>query len=203
MLKAIRYVYLSLNSRIYFQQNANSLGGKWVEYAERVQRETPHQTWLAIAQWMFGLLAGLVSFWSLVMCAQSVSSERDRKTWDFQRTTSLTTAELAIGKVLGEPVLAYFGALCALPFTVIAGLGAGFTIWNILNALTGIVASALFLGVCGLWMSIMVEQRSRSVSLLGAVCVFGAILGTYGFMASWFPVVLRLIRSSTFTGSCS
>jgi len=169
------------------QQNARALGGKWVEYAEHLQQVTARQTWLAIAQWMFGLLAGLVSFWSLVMCAQSVSGERDRKTWDFQRTTSLTSAELAIGKVLGEPVLAYFGALCALPFTVIAGLGAGFTIWNILNALVGIVASALFLGVCGLCMSIMVEHRSRSVGLLGAVCVFGAMLGTYGFTASWFP----------------
>jgi ABC-type Na+ efflux pump permease subunit len=169
------------------QQKANAFGGKWVEYAERLRREAPRQTWLAIAQWMFGLLAGLVTFWSLMMCAQSVSGERDRKTWDFQRTTSLTSAELAIGKVLGEPALAYFGALCALPFTVVAGLGAGFTIWNILNALVGIAASALFLGVCGLWMSIMVENRSRSVGLLGAIAVFGAMLGTYGLTASWFP----------------
>ena len=42
------------------------------------------------------LAGGLVHrFCRLVMCAQSVSGERDRKTWDFQRTTSLTTAELS------------------------------------------------------------------------------------------------------------
>src|SRR4029077_20126442 len=169
------------------ERNAGQYGGQWIEYAKHMREHTAQHTWMLIAQWMFGLQAGLVGFWSLMMCAQSVSGERDRKTWDFQRTTSLTSAELAIGKVLGEPVLAYFGALCALPFTVIAGLGAGFTIWNILNALVGIVAGALFLGVCGLCMSIMVEHRSRSVGLLGAVCVFGAMLGTYGFTASWFP----------------
>jgi ABC-2 type transport system permease protein len=169
------------------EANARQFGGQWIDYARRVREHTPRQTWRLIAQWMFGLQAGLLSFWSLMMCAQSVSGERDRKTWDFQRTTSLTSVELAIGKVLGEPVLAYFAALCALPFTVIAALGAGFTVWNTLNALTGIFASALFFGVCGLWMSIMVEHRSRSAGLLGALMVFGLSLGTYGLTASWFP----------------
>lgn len=169
------------------ERNAKLYGGQWIDYAKRVREYTPRHTWRLIAQWMFGLQAGLVSFWSLMMCAQSVSGERDRKTWDFQRTTSLTSAELAIGKVLGEPVLAYFAALCALPFTLIAGLEAGFTIWNVLNALTGIATSALFLGVCGLWMSIMVEHRSRSVGLLGALMGFGLSLATYGMTSSWFP----------------
>ena len=167
--------------------NARKYGGQWIEYAKHMREHTAQHTWMLIAQWMFGLQAGLVGFWSLMMCAQSVSGERDRKTWDFQRTTSLTSAELAIGKVLGEPVLAYFAALCALPFTVIAGLGAGFTVWHVLNALTGIFASALFFGVCGLCMSIMVEHRSRSIGLLGALMVFGLALGTYGMTASWFP----------------
>jgi ABC-2 family transporter protein len=169
------------------ERNAQQFGGEWTNYARRLREQSPRETWRLIAQWMFGLQAGLVGFWSLMMCVQSVSSERDRKTWDFQRTTSLTSTELAIGKVLGEPVLAYFAALCALPFTVIAGLGAGFTVWHVLNALTGIFASALFFGVCGLWMSIMVEHRSRSVGLLGALMVFGLALGTYGLTASWFP----------------
>jgi len=167
--------------------NAQKYGGQWIDHAQRLREHTARHTWMLIAQWMFGLLAGLVSFWSLMMCAQSVSGERDRKTWDFQRTTSLTSGELALGKVLGEPVLAYFAALCALPFTLIAGFGAGFTVWHILNVLTGIFASALFFGVCGLWMSIMVEHRSRSLGLLGALMVFGLSLATYGLTASWFP----------------
>jgi hypothetical protein len=169
------------------ERNAGQYGGPWIEYAKHMREHTAQHTWMLIAQWMFGLQAGLIGFWSLMMCAQSVSGERDRKTWDFQRTTSLTSTELAIGKVLGEPVVAYFAALCALPFTVIAGLGAGFTVWHVLNALTGIFASALFFGVCGLWMSIMVEHRSRSVALLGALMVFGLALGTYGLTMSWFP----------------
>jgi hypothetical protein len=169
------------------EHNAKQYDGKWTEYAERIREHNARLTWLLISQWLFGLQAGLITFWSLVMCSQSVSGERDRKTWDFQRTTSLTSPELAIGKVLGEPVLAYFGALCALPFTVVAGLGAGFSIWQILNALLGIFASALFFGLCGLWLSIMIENRSRSIGLIGAVGVFGLALGTFGFAGSWYP----------------
>ena len=40
--------------------------------------------------------AGILSFWVLFACAQSVSAERERKTWDFQRTTRLSAAELLI-----------------------------------------------------------------------------------------------------------
>ena len=169
------------------EANARKYGGQWIDYAKRLREHTARHTWMLIAQWLIGLQAGLIGFWSLMMCTQSVSGERDRKTWDFQRTTSLTAAEIAIGKLLGEPILAYFAALCALPFTVIAALSAGFSVWHILNVLTGIFASALFFGVCGLWMSIMVEHRSRSVGLLGALMVFGLSLATYGMTASWFP----------------
>ncbi|HST09749.1 MAG TPA: hypothetical protein VLL05_05200 [Terriglobales bacterium] len=169
------------------QQNARIYGGKWEEHVQRIVADSPHQTWLMFCRWLFGLQAGLVVLWSLLMCSQSVSTERDRKTWDFQRTTSLTAAELAIGKVLGEPVLAYFGMLCALPVTMVAGLGARFSVWNILNGYMGLIACALFLGLCGLWLSILIEHRGRSVGLIGAAVVYAVVLSMYGFANSWFP----------------
>src|SRR5258708_23149730 len=42
----------------------------------------------------------------------------ERKTWDFQRATRLSPAELLTGKLLGEPVLAYFIVVCCLPMAL-------------------------------------------------------------------------------------
>ena len=168
-------------------RNAHVLGGEWIKFAQHQHEDFFRQAWLLFCQWLFGLQAGLIPLWALFMCAQSVSGEREHKTWDFQRTTSLTSAELAIGKLLGEPVLAYFGALCALPVTFVAGLAARFSVWNILNAYMGLIACTLFMGACGLWLSILIENRSRSIGLVGTAGLYGLALSTYGFFGSWFP----------------
>jgi ABC-2 type transport system permease protein len=161
--------------------------GEQATHVEQLRQDTPRLTWLLFCQWLFGIQVGLVPFWSLVMCAQSVSGERDRKTWDFQRTTSLTSAELVVGKLLGEPVLAYFGALCVLPITFWAGLAAKISFWTVLSAYGGLIAGALFLGLCGLWLSTVLETRSRGIGLIGALGVYAFIMGTYGFSTTWFP----------------
>ena len=169
------------------QRNAQRLGGQWVPYAEKVRRENPRETWLLLCRWLVGLQAGLVPFWSMFMCAQAVSGERDRRTWDFQRTTSLTAAEITLGKVLGEPILGYFAALCVLPITIWAGVAGGISFWSLLAGYVGLFAGALFLGLSGLWLSTMLESRSRGVGLIGALFVFCLMMGTYAFAASWFP----------------
>jgi ABC-2 type transport system permease protein len=171
----------------YAERSAQQFGGQWPAYVEKLRRENPRETWLLLCKWLFGLQAGLVTFWSLSMCAQSVSGERDRKTWDFQRTTSLTPAEIAVGKLLGEPVLAYFAALCVLPITFWSGLAGGVSFGTLLAGYIGMIASALFLGLCGLWLSTLLETRSRGIGLIGALALYGFALGTYGFAASWFP----------------
>ena len=159
---------------------------EWAKRAEYLKENLLRLTWLLFCRWLLGIQAALIPLWSLFMCAQSVSGEREHKTWDFQRTTSLTSAELAIGKVLGEPVLAYFAMLCALPATVAASLIAGFTGWNVLNAYIGLIACSLFMGVCGLWLSLLIENRSRSVGLIASLGLYGLALGAYGLAASWF-----------------
>lgn len=169
------------------EYNAARLGGEWKRIAENLRADNARITWLHFCQWLLGLQAGLIPLWSLLMCAQSVSGERDHKTWDFQRTTTLTSAELAIGKLLGEPILGYFAVLCALPFTLVSGLGAGFSLWNLLNALTGLAASALFMGVCGIWLSLLIENRSRSIGVIGTAGLYALALSTFGFAHSWFP----------------
>jgi hypothetical protein len=168
-------------------RSAQQFDGKWTTYAERLQRDNARLTWLVLAKWLLGLQGGLLTFWSLFSCAQSVTGERDRKTWDFQRTTSLTPAELLIGKLLGEPVLGYFAAICVLPVALVAGFLGGLTVRSLAAAYLSILATALFLGLGGLWISTLLETRSRGVGLIGALVFYGFVLGTFGFATSWFP----------------
>src|SRR5580704_6592463 len=77
----------------------------WKQRVEFLQTQFARDTWLLFYRWLIGLQGVALTFWTLFSCAQSVSGERDRKTWDFQRTTRLTASEILVGKLLGEPVL--------------------------------------------------------------------------------------------------
>src|SRR5258708_16792943 len=87
-----------------------------------MDRQSPIIVWFNFYRILMYAQLGILTFWSLLCCAQSISGERERKTWDFQRATRLSPQELLVGKLLGEPVLAYFIVLCCLPITVLAAL---------------------------------------------------------------------------------
>jgi hypothetical protein len=169
------------------QENAERFGGTFIAYAARLQQDGNRPAWYLLAQWLIGLQGGLLTFWSLFSCAQAVSGERDQKTWDFQRTTSLAPGELLIGKLLGEPILGYFAALCALPVTLYAGWAGGLSGRSLLAAFVSILVTALFLGLGGLWISTLLETRSRGVGLIGALAFLVIVVATFGLTDSWFP----------------
>jgi hypothetical protein len=131
--------------------------------------------------------AGVLTFWSLLASAQSISGERERKTWDFQRTTRLTSAELLVGKLLGEPILAYFIVLCCFPIALLAGLAGQVRLSDIASAYLMVIASALFIGLAGLWLSSLLESRSRGVGLIGALGLYAFVMSAYGFQETEFP----------------
>jgi hypothetical protein len=143
-----------------------------------------------IAHSLFGILlyaqCGLLSFWVLLMCAQGVSGERERKTWDFQRTTRLRPAELLVGKLCGEPVLAYFILLCCFPITAIAGLLGRVPFSSIVAAYLLIISSMLFAGVVGLWLSSLFESRSRGIAFLVSLAFYGIASATSGLKNTSF-----------------
>jgi hypothetical protein len=130
---------------------------------------------------------GVLAFWSLFACVQSVAGERERKTWDFQRTTRLAPAELLVGKLFGEPVLVYVIALICLPITVLAGIIGGVRLLDIVCAYTLIFSSTLFIGLAGLWLSHLFDNRSRGVGLGGSAGIFLFLSISMAFRASDFP----------------
>jgi hypothetical protein len=155
-------------------------------------RDTARQTWLLFYRWLVGLQGMALTFWTLFMCAQSVSGERDRKTWDFQRTTRLTPAEILIGKLLGEPVLMYFAVLCAAPVTLIAGLAGGLSVVTVVSVFAFLAITSLFLGLAGMWLSTLLESRTRGVGLIGALGLYAFTLGIYGMRESGLPALAAM-----------
>jgi len=137
-----------------------------------LQQNFSQMTWLLFYNWLIGMQGTALTFWTLFSCAQSVSGERDRKTWDFQRVTRLTPAEILVGKLLGEPVLVYFAVLCAVPATLIAGLAGGLSFGTLISVYLFLALTSLFLGLGGMWLSTLLESRTRGVGLIGALGLY-------------------------------
>lgn len=169
------------------RQSAQEFDGRWTERLAKLEKEHAQIIWLLFYKWLIGMQGVALTFWTLFSCAQSVSGERDRKTWDFQRTTRLTPAEILIGKLLGEPVLVYFAVLCAAPITLIAGLAGSLSVGTVLSVYAYLAVTSLFLGLGGLWLSTLLESRTRGVGLIGALALYGLTLGVYGFGDSGLP----------------
>jgi hypothetical protein len=151
--------------------------------AERIaemDRESPMVVWFDFYRILMFAQLGILTFWSLFSCAQSISGERERKTWDFQRATRLSPGELLTGKLLGEPLLAYFIILCCLPIALLAGLLGKAGLGNVAAGYLLIISGALFIGLAGMWFSNLFESRSRGLGLIGT---FGIYL-LFGFVSA-------------------
>lgn len=104
--------------------------------------------------------------WSAGTCAEAISRERALKTYDFLRTTSLSAFELMIGKLIGSPVMAYCVMAWCLPFTVVAGLLAGYGPTVLLATYVLLVLLALFAGMIGLLISLLTDKSSTGGAAL-------------------------------------
>ena len=157
------------------------------EQIQVMEQRNPIEFWFLFYRSLIYAQLGVLTFWVLFSCAQSVSAERERKTWDFQRTTRLQPRELLIGKLFGEPVLAYFVVLCCMPITVVAGLLGEAKFLHIVYAYTLIFSSAIFLGLIGLWISSLFESRSRGVGLIGTIGIYAIIALSTSLAEENFP----------------
>jgi hypothetical protein len=155
------------------------------------------RAWLLFYRWLVGLQGLVVTFWAMFSCAQSVSGERDRKTWDFQRTTGLTATEIVIGKLLGEPILVYFAIACAAPITIVAGLAGGISIVTVLSVYVCLAITSAFLGLGGMWLSMLLESRTRGVGLISAFALYGITVALCGMYGTGLPGLAALSPLTT------
>ena len=133
--------------------------------------------------WLLGMQFAVMSFWCASACGQAISRERELKTFDFLKTTRLTAGELLLGKLLGAPILAYFSLACLLPISLLAGIFGGYSLGVLFWTYLLLLALMLFLGLIGLWISLL---REKSSGVVGAVALLPISL-TFGLAYSPFP----------------
>jgi hypothetical protein len=117
------------------------------------------------------LQAVVLCLWCLSSCGQGIASERMLKTYDFLRTTRLTSAELLFGMVFGLPLMAYFIVGCTLPFSLFMGFSGGFTILAIVATYAMLLLISVVISLAGLLVS-MLTEKPRSGQLLLLVLLF-------------------------------
>jgi hypothetical protein len=120
-----------------------------------------------------------------IACLQSISREKELNTFDYQRITRLSPLDLAIGKLLGAPSMAYFVFLCFVPAALIGLSGAtAYTFVDLLDSYTLLLLGALSFHAFTLMISLLL---SRSLST-GAIIVFLFLAGFTGL--PWLLVVI-------------
>ena len=149
-------------------------------------------------QSLYGVIAslgfGVLCLWSFFGCLQSVVRERELKTFDFQRTTSLTSTELMVGKLFGAPVVAWFIFLCCTPAVLIGALLAAMPLEKVIATYVLLIAFAIFLGLAGLWISMRMERQKTGAA------VFGVIFLLYFVSIAQSPYLLRYSSVPGFYG---
>jgi hypothetical protein len=110
--------------------------------------------------------------WCLSSCSQEIASGRNLKTFDFLRTTRLTSGDLVFGMVYGVPVMAYFIVACTLPFTLVLGLSAGIPLSALALTYLMLLLVAAVLSLASLTISMMTD-RPRAGEVLLLLLFFG------------------------------
>jgi hypothetical protein len=154
---------------------------------ERMERDIVPDAAASTYKTLFIIQTLLLTLWSLFACSQSISGERERKTWDFQRTTCLSPGEIVLGKLLGEPLMVYFIMLCVTPVVVAAGVMGRIPVRDIAAAYALSIGAALFLGICGIALSMLLEARGRGIGTLAALALYGLLASATSFQGGSFP----------------
>jgi len=130
-----------------------------------------------------GYLASVLVFQSVtiligggIACLQSISREKDQNTFDYQRITRLSPLELAMGKLLGAPSMAYFIGLCLIPAALLALPKSGWSFGDLLDAWILLLFGALAFHSFTVLMS-MLLRRSLSTGVVLLFLFFAGIPG--------------------------
>lgn len=105
----------------------------------------------------------LVAFmlFAFVRCSASVATEVQDNTWDFQRMSSVGAWELTLGKIVGAPIFATWGAVIAFVLILLVMIAQG-TAFGIVCRLIIILPSAfIFMCAAGVGRSLLAAQEMR------------------------------------------
>jgi hypothetical protein len=128
-----------------------------------------------------------------IYCLQSVQREKDQNTFDFQRITRLSPLQLAIGKILGAPTLAYFGTLCLMPVALWAALAGGVSALTVLEMYVVLLLGAATFHTFAVLVSMVLEKGTSAGAMFFFLWAIGMTAIDGGFAYQQGPLALHAI----------
>jgi ABC-type transport system involved in multi-copper enzyme maturation permease subunit len=114
-----------------------------------------------------------------IRASSSVSGERDRQTWDSLLTTPLGASAILYGKWIGSILSVRWAALWLAVIWVIGLAADGLSIVAVPFLIGAFLVYAAFLGMLGLWFSVV--SRTTLRANLGTLATTGFLAGGYWF----------------------
>ncbi len=130
---------------------------------------------------------GLVFFFAPVFCANSITTEKDRRTFVLLLVTDLTNWEIVLGKLAASLLQPSVLVLAATPVFALISLLGGVGFGQILNVVAITLATAIAAGALGIFMAAWRERTFQTLALT-VLClslylvlteISGAIVPTY------------------------
>ena len=132
-----------------------------------------------IYPWLRIFFVGLISAQFAISAALAVTAtstsmnqEVANRTLDLQRIAALSPTQILLGKLLGEPAIAYLLAMTTIPFAVICGLLGVASPAVIVLLYVNVVTTTLLLGSLGLITKLDAPERTQG----GIGCGMGTIV---------------------------
>lgn len=125
----------------------------------------------------------VLCLWCLSSCSQAIASERNLKTFDFLRTTRLSSSELVLGMLCGAPSMAYFVVACTLPVTLVIGFLAGIPLLAMAVTYVMLFMVAAMFSLAALTISMMTD-RPRAGEVVLLLMLIGWPAGVFSVAAS-------------------
>jgi hypothetical protein len=101
-----------------------------------------------------------------IACLNSIYTEKDRNTFDFQRVTRLSSLELALGKLFGAPLLTYLICVCLAPLTIYAAVLAGAEPLHVLAAYVVLFVASLAFQAFNLLLSLVLVRGAHVTGII-------------------------------------
>ncbi len=141
---------------------------------------------------------------STSITSQSLRNEVANRTLDFQRIATLSPFQILLGKLLGEPVLAFFSIIATIPVTVYACLILGVegmtSFGSYLLVYATLVTTTLLSGAMGLLQPLEADPSGKTKPAnLGAV-LFGSFGCAVPGMIAGGPSILSTAWSAAILG---
>lgn len=97
-----------------------------------------------------------------IYCLQSVHREKELNTFDYQRITRLRPIELAVGKLLGAPAVAYLVVLCLMPVTLLGAFKAEISIWTLIQIYLIVLLGSITYHALAILLSLLAPKGSSA-----------------------------------------